>query len=377
MLTDAEPSPLEAFLRACSVVAPDEESGPLLRQSAALVSCWDALPSDAASHGLTALVLRHACAWNVQLPRSVRRQMDVHLLRQHAQQAAQYEVLREIADAFTLLGIAYVVLKGPVLAHAIYPDPRLRSMSDLDILVRMVDIQRVQGVLQALGFGSPRSLGPVRPHAHHHLPPLQLCRHGETVTVEVHVSAVSRDQGGRLALDANREPLRQIPFGQREMPAFGHIDMLTHLTAHLLEPAERTRLRDVAELAVVDLREHVQHALLVVRILGEVTPDRAELVRAADAVVREVLAESPDAILFIDEIHLLTGSGGSTDHHDDVGQLLKPALAALDDPYPEIGDLVADHDAGAGLALMLVTGDAHGPPFDAAPAGGREVWPNL
>ena len=247
MLTDAEPSPLEAFLRACSVVAPDEESGPLLRQSAALVSCWDALPSDAASHGLPALVLRHACAWNVQLPRSVRRQMDVHLLRQHAQQAAQYEVLREIADAFTLLGIAYVVLKGPVLAHAIYPDPRLRSMSDLDILVRMVDIQRVQGVLQALGFGSPRSLGPVRPHAHHHLPPLQLCRHGETVTVEVHVSAVSRDQGGGLALDASRE-LRQIQFGQREIPAFGHIDMLTHLTAHLLEPAERTRLRDVAEL---------------------------------------------------------------------------------------------------------------------------------
>ena len=48
-------------------------------------------------------------------------------------------------------GIEVMVLKGPVLAERVYPDPALRPFSDLDLLVRPADRFRTDEVLRALG----------------------------------------------------------------------------------------------------------------------------------------------------------------------------------------------------------------------------------
>lgn len=44
--------------------------------------------------------------------------------------------LMQIADAFDTEGIAFLVLKGPALAHAVYADSTWRMFNDLDLLVR-------------------------------------------------------------------------------------------------------------------------------------------------------------------------------------------------------------------------------------------------
>ena len=44
-----------------------------------------------------------------------------------------------------------IVLKGPVLAETVYPDPALRPFSDLDLLVRPADRRRTDAALRALG----------------------------------------------------------------------------------------------------------------------------------------------------------------------------------------------------------------------------------
>lgn len=57
-------------------------------------------------------------------------------------------VLAGLADA----SIDHLVLKGPALAHQVYPAPELRTFGDLDLMVRERDQPSVHCVLVALGF---------------------------------------------------------------------------------------------------------------------------------------------------------------------------------------------------------------------------------
>jgi putative nucleotidyltransferase-like protein len=60
--------------------------------------------------------------------------------------------LLEVASEFQRLDVEFVVLKGPALAHTVYPDPSWRFFGDLDLLVRAKDWQRVCSILQKLGY---------------------------------------------------------------------------------------------------------------------------------------------------------------------------------------------------------------------------------
>ena len=57
----------------------------------------------------------------------------------------------EIRQAFNAAGIRTVLLKGPAFAR-LYPDPRSREYSDVDLLVDPAAVQRAQQVLVAAGF---------------------------------------------------------------------------------------------------------------------------------------------------------------------------------------------------------------------------------
>jgi putative nucleotidyltransferase-like protein len=61
-------------------------------------------------------------------------------------------VLLRVGDAFERRHIPFVVLKGPALAHALYPDPSWRPFGDLDLLVRTPDWRAACSVLAGLGF---------------------------------------------------------------------------------------------------------------------------------------------------------------------------------------------------------------------------------
>ncbi|HEY7400015.1 MAG TPA: nucleotidyltransferase family protein [Actinomycetota bacterium] len=61
-------------------------------------------------------------------------------------------LLLRVGDAFGDRQIPFVVLKGPALAHALYPDPSWRPFGDLDLLVRTPDWRAACSVLAGLGF---------------------------------------------------------------------------------------------------------------------------------------------------------------------------------------------------------------------------------
>ncbi len=69
--------------------------------------------------------------------------------------------LAQIVDAFHGAGILPVLLKGASLAFNVYPDPSLRPMGDLDLLVRKEDTSKAQGALATLGY-SPELVAATR-----------------------------------------------------------------------------------------------------------------------------------------------------------------------------------------------------------------------
>lgn len=60
--------------------------------------------------------------------------------------------LRQILREFKSQNIDALVLKGPVFAETIYPNPVLRPFEDLDLLIMRKDMGRAVGVLQKIGF---------------------------------------------------------------------------------------------------------------------------------------------------------------------------------------------------------------------------------
>ncbi len=60
--------------------------------------------------------------------------------------------LLEISTEFEAGDIEFVVLKGPALAHTVYPDPSWRFFGDLDLLVRAQDWRKAATILESLGY---------------------------------------------------------------------------------------------------------------------------------------------------------------------------------------------------------------------------------
>ncbi len=61
-------------------------------------------------------------------------------------------ILLDLADRLDERDIEFVVLKGPSLAHTVYPDPSWRPFGDLDLMVRTLDWRRALTLLADLGY---------------------------------------------------------------------------------------------------------------------------------------------------------------------------------------------------------------------------------
>jgi hypothetical protein len=153
------------------------------------VTEWEGVAVQAEAHGLAPLLYAHARSAGVQLPLAVKRKLQgLHLRHHHANQV-RTGVLRDILSAYHAAGVPVLVLKGAALAHTVYPEPGLRPMSDLDILVREGDLCRAQSLLTGLGFDAPLPAGPALAHRHLALAALQV--EGISIQVEIHHKLLS------------------------------------------------------------------------------------------------------------------------------------------------------------------------------------------
>jgi hypothetical protein len=135
-----------------------------LAQLAALVSgrlsaaglthdTWDAAARLAVAHGLGPMLL-----WAVRQDQDARAAgLDVARLVEDAQRAAAVylrleRAQRQVNDALAAAGIPALWLKGAALAVSVYPQPTLRPMDDLDVLVPHEQGEAALRVMQGIGF---------------------------------------------------------------------------------------------------------------------------------------------------------------------------------------------------------------------------------
>ena len=242
-----EPDPLHEFLRACARVDLDHEGRARLLETAGRVRTWNGLAAWAEIPRIDAAALEYARTGLVAPSARESKHIAALAIRHADLSRAQAGALGEIVCALDAAGIGHLVLKGAFLAHVLYLRPDLRPMGDLDILVAPADAARAQTTLRQLGFDAPLTPSRSTQRFHHHLPIATRHFNGIPVSVEIHRDALSGDDSGTLRLDSLSHPPREITVAGLRLRGFGHVDMLVHLCAHALQPANRTRLIAVAD----------------------------------------------------------------------------------------------------------------------------------
>jgi len=99
------------------------------------------------------------------------------------QEARRFQEALALTSALAERSIACVAFKGMVL-RTLYPQPDLRTMGDIDLLVRPADLLMAEALLQE------RGLRPVGVNAHHHS-----WRSGPGLFVEVHTALFKKSDG--------------------------------------------------------------------------------------------------------------------------------------------------------------------------------------
>lgn len=85
-------------------------------------------------------------------PEGITTQMRQSFLWSRGRSFQMERQLRVIIEAFNEDGISVLVLKGPALARAIYPDPATRPSSDIDLLVLPEHVIKARNILGSLGY---------------------------------------------------------------------------------------------------------------------------------------------------------------------------------------------------------------------------------
>lgn len=228
-----------------------------LAQEAAEFTEWEKVPAHAEVHGLGPLLYVHLLAAGVPFPPAVKRELLGLYLRHRYANQVRMRVLHEILTAYDAAGIQALVLKGAALCHLIYPEPGLRPMRDLDLLVKKSETRQAQNLLADLGFNAPLSASGTLPDKH--LAAATLHTEGLLVSVEIHHNLFSETYPVSMEMDDLTVAPLSFSLGPDGLTAYtlGYEDMLWHLCQHMILTAGvfgANRLIWVAD--IVSFAEH-------------------------------------------------------------------------------------------------------------------------
>ncbi len=102
-------------------------------------TAWGELPIQAELHGMGPLLWHHLKGAGISIPAETERVLRGLYLRHRTFNRVHAQTLVEITSLFEQAGIQALVLKGLALAYQYYPDPALRPVSDIDLLLKKED----------------------------------------------------------------------------------------------------------------------------------------------------------------------------------------------------------------------------------------------
>jgi hypothetical protein len=217
------------------------------------ISSWPVLLERAEYHGVAQLLAE--CMTNLDnafVPSEIRAKLR-ELQRAHIASA-----LRFTAELFRLLlcfaeaGIEVLVTKGPALAVRCYGDPGMRPYSDIDLVVREMDIRRATQAMLDLGY-QPRI--PLTAIDAKKMPGEYAFRKLETdLLIEFHTEQTFRYHPRRLQIEKLFERRAFVTIDGRNVPALSLEDELVLICVHGAKHFWE-RLKWVADVAALISRQ--------------------------------------------------------------------------------------------------------------------------
>jgi hypothetical protein len=115
---------------------------------------WEEVFQGVCRNGLLGLTHRYLKQWEPQdyPPPEFRRRVQRAYRTSAIHMALMYRNIGKVLAQLAESGVDYMVVKGPALAHTVYPDPALRAFNDLDLVVRERDWAAMHRLLVKMGF---------------------------------------------------------------------------------------------------------------------------------------------------------------------------------------------------------------------------------
>jgi hypothetical protein len=141
--------PREAIARIVTFGLPDaEDDQPFTVYDEGWIDLWNGLRNER----LGGLAVAALDAGALELPEPRRAKLVERHREELVRCLALEQTLLNLAVAFEDAGVEFIVLKGPALAHTVYPNPSWRPFIDIDLLVRTRDWGTACRVLEARGY---------------------------------------------------------------------------------------------------------------------------------------------------------------------------------------------------------------------------------
>jgi hypothetical protein len=115
---------------------------------------WEDLLRTAARHGVSPLLFHRLTTSHrgTPIPAEVIRKLRISYLQSAARNMHLYHELGKVLGRLRQDGIPVIALKGAHLAVVVYGNIALRPMSDVDLLLRKEDLERVEKILLEMGY---------------------------------------------------------------------------------------------------------------------------------------------------------------------------------------------------------------------------------
>lgn len=225
----------------------------LLERACESFSEWDTLLLVTEAHGMAPLLHKHLLLYQEFVPDNFFRGLRFLCLRHRQANLLLMDCLHQLLSLLEENGIPSLILKGAALCHTVYPEPEMRPMRDLDILLTKEDAAFAHRLLQKHGFVYSAEKSP---QGYYHLPALLTTIGGMQICVELHHGLFPDDPPYYQQLTYADLYKKALPFTVGGITAFcpGPEDMLYHLYQHgfhaplTFEPYKLISLADIVNL---------------------------------------------------------------------------------------------------------------------------------
>ena len=173
-------------------------------------SDWTAVLLQSSRHGISPLLYQYLKAPHLKklVPADILYRLRETYLQNAARNIRMYHRLSKVLRALKDANIPVIVLKGACLAEIIYGKIGMRTMEDVDLLLRKEDLSRCQKLLLKMGYG-PQNRNP---------------------TFDIHWDL---DSPRNINIDEVWERAQPVRIAGVEALALSPEDMLLHLCLHL------------------------------------------------------------------------------------------------------------------------------------------------